>query len=155
MNLLLMRHAKSAWDGDDLHDHDRPLNERGRNDAPRMASVLVENGLVPGLILVSSSVRTRQTVERMLPILGDVEVKVIDALYHASSTTILNVIHTHSVGADPLMVVGHNPGMETTLSNILGHIAPFPTATIAHAVVRPGEAGAIEGIWRPRELPPE
>ena len=155
MNLLLMRHAKSAWDDMELRDHDRPLNERGRNDAPRMARVLVENGLIPTLILVSSSVRTRETVDRMLPILGDVEVKVIDALYHASATTILNTIHTHSAGADPLMVVGHNPGMETTLSNILGHIAPFPTGTIAHAIVRPGESGAIQGIWRPRELPPE
>lgn len=155
MNLLLMRHAKSSWDDDGLQDHERPLNERGRNDAPRMARVLVENNLVPSLILVSSSVRTRETVDRMLPILGDVEVKVIDALYHASSTTILNAIHTHSAGADPLLVVGHNPGMETTLSNILGHIAPFPTGTIAHAVVRPGESGSIKGIWRPRELPPE
>ena len=155
MNLLLMRHAKSSWDDTSLDDHERPLNHRGRDDAPRIARVIVENEIVPKLILVSSSVRTQETVERMLPLLGDVRVKVVKELYHASSTTILNVIHTHGAGADPLLVVGHNPGMETTLSNIVGHLVPFPTGAMAHAVIRPGEPSSIEGLWRPRELPPE
>lgn len=155
MNLLLMRHAKSSWENDGLSDHDRPLNHRGRDDAPRMAKVMVENEICPQLILVSSAVRTRETVDRMLPLLGDVTVKVVDGLYHASSTEILNVIHKHGGGADPLLVVGHNPGMETTLSNIVGHIVPFPTGALAHAVIRPGETSVIEGIWRPQELPPE
>ena len=155
MNLLLMRHAKSSWEHGDLADHDRPLNHRGRDDAPRIAKVIVENGIRPQRILVSSAVRTRETVERMLPLLGDVAVEVVDELYHASPTTILNVIHKHGAGADPLLVVGHNPGLETTLSNIVGHIVPFPTGALAHAVIRPGQTSVIEGIWRPRELPPE
>ena len=155
MNLLLMRHAKSSWDDTSLDDHERPLNHRGRNDAPRIARVILENGIVPELILVSSSVRTQETVELMLPLLGNVPVKVIKDLYHASSTTILNVIHAHGSGVDPLLVVGHNPGMETTLSNIVGHLVPFPTGALAHATIQPGEASVIQGIWRPGELPPE
>jgi phosphohistidine phosphatase len=155
MNLLLMRHAKSSWADGDLDDHERPLNARGREAAPRMAKVLVENGIVPQLILVSSSVRTRETVERMLPVIGDVPVKVVKGLYHASPMTLLEIIHSHGAGADPLMVVGHNPGMETTVSNIAGNLVPFPTGAVAHAVITPGEASVVEGVWRPNELPPE
>jgi len=152
MNLLLMRHAKSSWDDEDLGDHDRPLNARGRKGAPRMATVLVENNIVPQLILVSSSKRTMETVERMMPQLEAVEVKVIPELYHASAMTILEIIHKHGGDADPLLVVGHNPGMETTVSNIAGHLVPFPTAALAHTVIRPGESSEVRAIWRPNEL---
>jgi len=152
MNLLLMRHAKSSWDDDALADHDRPLNARGRDAAPRMAKVLVENNIVPKLILVSSSRRTMETVERMMPQLEAVPVKVIPELYHASPMTILEIIHNHGDDADPLLVVGHNPGMETTVSNIAGHIVPFPTGALAHTVIRQGESSEVRGVWRPKEL---
>ncbi len=155
MNLLLMRHAKSSWNDDALADHDRPLNPRGRDAAPRMAKIMVENNIVPKLILVSSSKRTMETVERMMPQLEGVKVKVIPELYHATPMTILETIHTHGENADPLLVVGHNPGMETTVSNIAGHIVPFPTAALAHAVIRPGESSEVHGIWRPNELFPK
>ena len=152
MNLLLMRHAKSSWNDDELDDHDRPLNSRGRKAATTMAKILIENDLVPKLILVSSARRTMETVERMMPELGSVTVKVVPELYHASPMTILEVLHSHGADADPLLVVGHNPGMETTVSNIAGHIVPFPTAALAHAVIRPGESSEVRSVWRPKEL---
>jgi phosphohistidine phosphatase len=155
MNLLLMRHAKSSREDDELDDHDRPLNHRGREAAPRMAQVLVESDLVPSRILVSSSARTRETVERMLPILGAVQVEVIPKLYHAMPLTILQVINDHGQGADPLLIVGHNPGMETTVSNISGNIVPFPTGSIAHAVLKPNESSEVMAVWRPGEFPAE
>jgi phosphohistidine phosphatase len=155
MNLLLMRHAKSSREDDELDDHDRPLNHRGREAAPRMAQVLVESDLVPSRILVSSSARTRETVERMLPILGAVQVEVIPKLYHAMPLTILQVINDHGQGADPLLIVGHNPGMETTVSNISGNIVPFPTGAIAHAVLKPNESSEVMAVWRPGEFPAE
>ena len=150
-----MRHAKSSWQEEGLDDHDRPLNARGRAAAPRMAEVLVESGLVPQRILVSSSVRTQETVRRMLPILGDVEVVVIPKLYHASPMAILEVLSEAGKGADPLMIVGHNPGLETTVSNIAGNIVPFPTGAIAHAVLTPNESSEVVAVWRPGELPAE
>jgi phosphohistidine phosphatase len=155
MNLLLMRHAKSSRSDDDLADHDRPLNARGRDAATRMAKVLIENDLVPKLILVSSSRRTMETVERISKELESVTVKVIPELYHASPMTILEVIHNHGANVDPLLVVGHNPGMETTVSNIAGHVVPFPTAALAHAVIRPGESSDLRSVWRPNEIFPQ
>ena len=60
--LLILRHAKSSWDHPGLRDHDRPLNPRGRRDAPRMGRFLVERDLVPERIVSSTAVRARTTV---------------------------------------------------------------------------------------------
>ncbi len=155
MNLLLMRHAKSSWDDEGLGDHERPLNHRGRDAAPKMAQVLFEHNLVPDLVLVSSAVRTRETVDRMLPILGAVEVLVLPELYHAMPIAILKVLDEHARSADTVMVVGHNPGMETMVSNVAGNIVPFPTGAIAHIVMKPHHASQIVAVWRPKELPAE
>jgi phosphohistidine phosphatase len=59
-NLLIMRHAKSSWEFTDLSDHDRPLNTRGKRDAPRLGKVLLKERLVPQLI-ISSSAETANT----------------------------------------------------------------------------------------------
>ena len=61
--LLILRHAKSSWKDPDLDDHDRPLNKRGRRDAPRMGRLLRKEDLLPDLILSSTAVRARMTAE--------------------------------------------------------------------------------------------
>ena len=61
--LLIMRHAKSSWKEQDLPDHDRPLNKRGKNDAPRMEKLLKDEDLVPDLIMSSTAVRAKKTAE--------------------------------------------------------------------------------------------
>ena len=61
--LLIMRHAKSSWKEQDLPDHDRPLNKRGKNDAPRMGKLLKDEDLVPDLIMSSTAVRAKKTAE--------------------------------------------------------------------------------------------
>ena len=63
--LIVMRHAKSDWGDESLSDHERPLNGRGKRDAPRMAQWLAEIDMTPDLILSSSSQRTRETVALM------------------------------------------------------------------------------------------
>ena len=82
------------------------------------------------------------------------EVKVVKKLYNASPMTILEVIHTHGGGADPLLIVGHNPGLETTVSNIVGNIVPFPVGAVAQASIIPGEESRVLAIWRPDEILP-
>ena len=61
--LLVLRHAKSSWNDPALDDHERPLNKRGRRDAPRMGVLVREYGLIPDLIICSDAVRARVTAE--------------------------------------------------------------------------------------------
>ena len=63
-----MRHAKSSWDSPAKNDHERPLNDRGRRDSPRVAQHLAEIGWQPQLILSSDAQRTRETAELMLSV---------------------------------------------------------------------------------------
>ena len=81
--LLLMRHAKSDWSDGSVSDHDRPLNARGQDAAPRIASWLASEGMVPEVILCSTAVRTSQTLALMLnvwrnnPVVVDSEPEVL------------------------------------------------------------------------------
>ena len=68
--IFLLRHAKSSWDDDSLSDHDRPLSERGRAAAPRMGAYMRGAGYLPDLVLCSTSMRTRQTLDAVISELG-------------------------------------------------------------------------------------
>ncbi|MGB4972019.1 MAG: histidine phosphatase family protein, partial [Cyclobacteriaceae bacterium] len=61
MTLYLVRHAKSSWENPDLSDFDRPLNERGRKDAPRMGKRIKEREITPDLMLSSPANRAIST----------------------------------------------------------------------------------------------
>ena len=154
MNLLIMRHGEAVRPGGEFADFDRPLTPRGREVTPRMAEILIENGLKPARIIVSSARRTQETVELLLSVLGEVDVRVVKKLYNASPMTVLEAIHMHGTGADPLLVVGHNPGLETTVSNISGNIVPFPVGALAQASVTPGQESRLVAVWRPDEILP-
>ena len=60
---LVLRHAKSSWNDPALDDHERPLNKRGRRDAPRMGELVREYGLIPDVVISSDAVRARLTAE--------------------------------------------------------------------------------------------
>lgn len=109
--LILLRHAKSSWTGD-VEDHGRPLAERGRKVAPAMAKWLVGKGLKPGLALVSTARRAQETWSLIAPELGKVTKRDIGEIYDAPAERILHAIHAVEPSAEPLMIVGHNPGME-------------------------------------------
>jgi len=63
--LIIMRHAKSSWTSGAATDHQRPLNKRGRRDAPRIGARLQHLGWLPDLVIASDSERTRETWQRM------------------------------------------------------------------------------------------
>src|SRR5690606_1322492 len=86
--LVLMRHAKSSWSDPTLEDHARPLNKRGKRDAPWAAERLVSLGFAPDVVLSSDSRRTRQTWKRMAPILPPADVTFTHALYHAGTDAV-------------------------------------------------------------------
>ena len=111
--LLLARHAKSSWNDPSLRDHDRPLNNRGRRDAPRIGAALRERDLVPDLVYSSTSARTRETwdgIESELD--GSPQVEFLPELYLASPGSMLAVIQSAPPDVETLMVLSHNPGTQ-------------------------------------------
>ena len=132
--LLIMRHAKSSWADDSLSDHDRPLNKRGRNDAPKMAQLLVEWDLRPDLIISSTAKRARLTTQMVAEIVGSEKLPVesTEDFYLAPPATYLEALQRLSNSFCRPMVVGHNPGLEGLVENFTGHEEFMATAAIAH-----------------------
>jgi phosphohistidine phosphatase len=111
--LYVIRHAKSSWDNPQLGDFDRPLNERGERDAPRMGKRLKEKRIVPDLLLSSPAKRALTTCEKIADILGypNEKIKTEGALYHAGEEEILQIIKKTNDKHDVLLIFGHNPGL--------------------------------------------
>lgn len=118
--LTLLRHAKSSWSDSGLADHDRPLNDRGERDAPRMANRLVDAGIRPSLILSSTALRAWTTAKIVAREINyPAEFLQRDAsLYHASRKTLLEVVSRQENGFNNIVLVGHNPGL-TDLAEFL------------------------------------
>ncbi|MBI4954805.1 MAG: histidine phosphatase family protein [Myxococcales bacterium] len=154
--LILMRHAKSAWDAGAAQDHERPLNDRGRRDAPRVGARLCELGWVPDVVLSSDSLRTRQTwdglasaFERALP--GRrFTVCFLPELYLAGLTELGHALAAHAGDAATVLVLGHNPGWEEAGSFLAGLAVEMATADALLLCRRGGwaEATGKRGAWR-------
>ncbi|HEX5950150.1 MAG TPA: histidine phosphatase family protein [Actinomycetota bacterium] len=110
--LYLLRHAKSSWDQPGLADRERPLAPRGRRAARRMAEHLSAEGARPDVVLCSTAVRARETLEIVLPALGEAEVLVEEALYATDADDLLDRIRSLPDGTSAAMVVGHNPTLQ-------------------------------------------
>jgi phosphohistidine phosphatase len=132
-----MRHAKSDWADAGLSDHDRPLNARGRRDAPTMAKWLHSHDAVPTVILASTARRVSETIDRLVEHWKHEPLILRSgSLYLASPQTILEQIRCEAVDADGhrpsrLLVVGHNPGMEQLVNSLSRIPIEMPTAAIA------------------------
>lgn len=127
--LILTRHAKSDWGDPLLPDHDRPLNERGQRDAPRMARHLAEDRVTVERILSSTARRTQDTADIFSAELG-VTVDLDPELYLAAAPTLLRKAVTS--GVDSVMIVAHDPGI-SELAALLSNdgIQHMPTCAVA------------------------
>jgi phosphohistidine phosphatase len=159
--LLLMRHGKSSWKDTNLSDHERPLNKRGQKDAPHMGMILRDRELIPQRILSSTALRARQTAEAISAISDfQEEVTYLDRLYMAEADEYIAVLRELPDTIERVMVIGHNPGLETLLQLLSGQIEPLPTAVIAHLVLpirywtelNTDTNGDLVDIWRPKEI---
>jgi phosphohistidine phosphatase len=165
--IYLLRHAKSSWKDDTLPDHDRPLAGRGRKAAKAIARHLRAEAIAPELVLCSTALRVRQTLERIEPALGRRLVRVEADLYGASAHALLERLRGVPDTVSSVMVIGHNPGLQELVLQ-LARPGPelsavrlkFPTAalaTLAFAGARWADldAGAAElvAFVRPRDLP--
>jgi phosphohistidine phosphatase len=135
--LGLMRHAKSDWEDANLSDHDRPLNARGRRDAPKMARWLTGQEFLPEVILASTAVRVRETVEGLLSIWSHQPLVMFSpSLYLSSPQTIVEHIRYEALLSDgrrptAALVVAHNPAIERLVSDWVGTATRMPTAAVA------------------------
>lgn len=160
--ILLLRHAKSSWKDPDLDDHDRPLNKRGKREAPRMGQLLKEEGLLPDFIVSSSAKRAWRTAECAALHSGyRGEIRVTSELYEAPPARIRQVIQATPDAVSRLLLVGHNPGLEELLEQLAGAYTPLSSGALAW-VQLPLEAwdeldeataGELIRVWQPRELP--
>ncbi|MEW1834154.1 histidine phosphatase family protein [Microbacterium sp. NPDC079995] len=128
ITLILVRHAKSDW-GTGRDDHERPLNDRGRRDAPAMARRLAATDVRPARILSSTAVRARTTAQAFADALG-ISVETDETLYGAPGAKLLAA--AASSGVSDVVVVAHDPGM-TVLAERLsdGGIGAMPTCAVA------------------------
>ena len=130
--LILMRHAKSSWDAEVATDHERPLNARGRRDAPRIGERLVELGWSPAVALSSDATRTRETYELMSPCWPEpIEVEFLDQLYHGSINDIQAALARLPDECSIALVLGHNPGWEHASAWLCGEHHTMTTANAA------------------------
>ena len=169
LTLILTRHAKSDWAGPHLADRDRPLNARGRRDAPRIGAWLAREGFAPASVSVSAAARTRETWSLIRDGLGaaapaETHVALSADLYHAEPARIL--AHVRNAATTCHMVIGHNPGIGALASDLVrapprhGRFVDYPTG--ATLVLRfetrdwrevGRGAGAVLAFVTPHDLP--
>lgn len=131
--LTLVRHAKSDWKDSKLTDQQRPLNRRGKRDAPMMGKRIVNHGIRPSLIIASPAVRAWTTATLVAREIGyPIEfLQREDTLYLASLDDLISAVMAQDDGFNSLMVVAHNPGL-TQFANYLspGLTNNLPTAGV-------------------------
>ena len=148
--LIVMRHAKSSWKAPNLDDHERPLNKRGRGDAPMVADAIFDRGWIPDLILVSSSKRTLQTLEGMSHRMGKAPFEVRSGIYHATVIDLMEELED-MLDNGTTMIIGHNPGSEILVNHLSGEWHTMPTAT-AVLLLHSGSSWSVEAVIRPKEI---
>ncbi len=130
--LVLIRHAKSSWKHPGLTDFQRPLNSRGRRDAPQIGRWMETQGYLPELVLCSAAIRTKETLELMRGVwTTQPQIEYCDELYHAEPDVISEVIRMVDDSIQSVMIVAHNPGLETMIGGLRGEFEEWPTAAVA------------------------
>jgi len=131
--LLLVRHAKSSWDDPSMSDFDRPLNERGKKDAPKMADRLIEKGITINTFLSSPAKRAKKTAKIFAQAFkkDEEDIVLIPQLYLAASTVFESVLSSLESDSDTIALFSHNPGI-TDFANTLteARIDDIPTCGI-------------------------
>lgn len=148
--LILLRHAKSSWDGGEV-DHDRPLAKRGRRQAPEAGAWLADHLPDIELAVVSTAARARETWE-----LASGELTLAPAVrfdenaYAAWGETLRDLVRGLPEEHETVALVGHNPGLEDLVEMLSGHYLTMPTACLA--VLEWDGPWASAGLTRARVL---
>ena len=131
--LYLTRHAKSSWKYPKLDDFERPLNKRGRKNAPFMGGILAKLKVAPDLIISSPANRASMTARVIAAGVGYAleSIQYSEAVYEFGENALLEVVKQIDNDIKKAMIVGHNPAM-TGLANYIGDqsISNIPTCGV-------------------------
>jgi len=171
--LYLLRHAKSGWDDPVARDFDRPLNKKGEKAARTIGQWMASNGVAFEHVIASPAVRVIDTLDSLWSGYGrKLEPTWDRRIYLASSATLLDVLREVSDEHDSVMMVGHNPGMEDVVFDLVPDDGSsplreevevkYPTAALAQLDIdidswsdigKP--VAHLKRFIRPRDLDPE
>ena len=172
LTLTLFRHAKSGWDDPVARDFDRPLNKRGEKAAVTMGKWVKDNSLTFDHVVASPAVRVIDTIDQFVKGTGErIDATWDRRIYLASSATLMDVLREQSDEFKSVLMVGHNPGMEDLVFDIVpgDGSSPlrdvvwekYPTAAIARMELGIDSWGKIDRkcgrlthFIRPRDLDP-
>jgi phosphohistidine phosphatase len=158
--ILILRHAKSSWKHPELSDHDRPLNKRGKREAPQVGKHIKEQGLQPELILCSTATRARDTAQAAAEQCGyEGEIRYIPDLYRADIEDFVGILQGLEEAVNTAMVVGHNPDLEMLLNFLTDEDESLSTAALAQVELPiqswkeldPDKRGKLVHLWAPSE----
>lgn len=165
--LLILRHAKSDHSDPTLADIDRPLSDRGREDAHKIGQWIAQQQLHPDLIITSPAKRTLQTLRRARSYFdadGHISCMENSAVYESSHDTLLSVL-AQTPTAPRTLLVGHNPGLESLLTyltedaRLQQEVKLFPTCALAQLVLPADWTTLSQGcaklinLWQVKALP--
>lgn len=141
--LVLIRHAKSSWSNPLQSDFERPLNDRGKGEAPEMGKKLKKAGIIPDIIISSTAKRTKQTAKRIAAELGYDEdnIKWEEKLYHCIPSVFEEIAYELSDRIKTAFIVAHNPGITEFVNQLSPafSIDNMPTCGIVAAKVDTAE----------------
>lgn len=147
--LYLLRHAKSSWKDTRLDDHERPLNERGRQVAKTMAEHLRRVEIAPDIVLCSTAVRAKQTLDPIAKRIRPPKVVFERGIYEVPQRKLWHYLRALPENAGSALMIGHNPGLHA-LALELGdaeahkHLPPlgskFPTGALV--------SFSFDGAWK-------
>ncbi len=132
-SIILYRHAKSDWNADYGSDHERQLNERGIKSAEIMGKVLALSNQVPDLVITSTAVRAKQTIQLSIEAGGwKCDVKEDEKIYNEDTGAVIEIIKSISNKYSNVMLVGHEPKWSSLTSMMIGGgDITFPTAAMS------------------------
>ena len=131
--LLLIRHAKSSWESPGLSDFDRPLNERGKKDAPEMAKRVKEMGIELDQLVSSPAKRARKTAKYFAEEFGfkKDDIELVEELYGATQAQFLKSVTDINDKYKTVALFSHNPGITDFASSLTNvHVDDMPTCAV-------------------------
>jgi phosphohistidine phosphatase len=160
--LLVLRHAKSSWKNLVLADIDRPLNKRGKRDAPRIGALLHDEDLIPELIISSPALRARKTAEAVAVnswYEGEIEIQA--DFYPGDPDSFIEAFYSIPDQIERVLIVAHNPGLEELLFVLTGESVRMPTSALAQVSLPVDRwldldedtGGKLVNLWQVKELP--